>query len=103
MASSPDVGALARLRAALAARLKAARALRLRLHANWRDVLRRAWSLRFMAASVVFSALEVAFPYLDGVLPVGRGTFGLLSGLCTAAAAVSRLCVQKNLPRGGDA
>ena len=90
--------------ASLIARLRAALAARLRLYENWKTILLQAWSMRFMAASIFFSALEVAFPYLDGVLPVSRGTFGFLSALCTGAAAISRLVAQKSLPcSGGDA
>lgn len=97
--ASPAVGALARLRA----RIAALRAIRLRLYANWRTILTQAWSMRLMGLSIAFSALEVAFPYLDGVLPVERGTFGLLSALATAAAAIARLVAQKSLPEAKDA
>lgn len=96
-------GAIARLRAAAAARIAAIRAVRLRLYTNWLTILTKAWSMRLMGLSIAFSALEAAFPYLDGVLPVERGTFGLLSALATAAAAVSRLVAQKSLPEAGDA
>ncbi|GJE42973.1 hypothetical protein [Methylobacterium soli] len=98
----PDAGAFARLRAAVAARLQAAAAFRLSLYSNWLTIIRHAWSIRFMALSIAFSALEVAFPYLDSVIPVSRGTFGLLSALCTAAAAISRLVAQRKLPEGGE-
>jgi len=61
---------------------------------NWRKVVRYGWSFRFAALSFVLSMLEVAFPYFDGVLPVGRGTFGLLAGLVTGASMASRLIAQ---------
>ena len=61
---------------------------------NWRAVLRYSWSLRFAALSFVLSMLEVAFPYLDGVLPVERGTFGLLAGMTTGASMLARIVAQ---------
>lgn len=72
----------------------------MRLVENAACVLRRAWSVRLLALSLAFSALEVAFPYLDGVLPVDRGAFGLLAGLTTIAAAVARFVAQDGVSGG---
>lgn len=71
-----------------------------RLVDNWRCVLRYGWSLRLMVLSTVLSGLEVAMPYLDGVLPVGRGTFGALAGLTTIGAAVARFVAQSKVSGG---
>lgn len=65
--------------------------------ANWRAVLRRAWSIRLMIAAGVLSGAEVALPLLDGLVPVAPGTFAALSGLVTAGAFVARLIAQKDL------
>jgi hypothetical protein len=65
---------------------------------TWRDILKRAWSVRFMALAAIFSGLEVAVPLLEGILPVSRGEFAILSGLCTAAALVARVVAQRDLP-----
>lgn len=59
---------------------------------DWKAVARRAWSMRLIALSFVLSALEVALPYLDGHFP--RGTFAVLAGLVSLAAAVARLVAQ---------
>lgn len=69
----------------------------MRLHDSWRDILRKAWSVRLMALAAVFSGLEVALPFLDGLLPVGAGCFAALSGLTTAAAFVARIVAQREL------
>ena len=37
---------------------------------HWRRVLKRAWSIRFMAAAFVFSSLELVLPAFDGALPI---------------------------------
>jgi hypothetical protein len=64
------------------------------LVANWREVLRHAWSVRLLALAAVLSGLEVALPFL-GFLPIPAGSFALLSGLTTAAAFIARLVAQK--------
>ncbi|PRD42191.1 hypothetical protein C5748_17145 [Phyllobacterium phragmitis] len=64
---------------------------------NWRDVLRRAYSIRLMIIAAILSGVEVALPLLDGLLPIPPGVFAALSGLTVAAAFVARVCAQKGL------
>jgi hypothetical protein len=68
-----------------------------RLVRNWRAILKRAWSMRFMALAVVFSGLEVALPLLDGVLPIHRGWFAALCGVSVAIAMIARLVMQRGV------
>ena len=68
----------------------------MRLIADWRRVLRRAWSIRLMIAAGLLSGVEVALPLLDGFVPVPAGIFAALSALTTAAAFVARLLAQKD-------
>ena len=63
---------------------------------NWREVLTRAWSMRLLALSIVLGAVDLAFPYLDGLLPIPRGTFVLLVLVTNIAAAVARLIWQRD-------
>jgi len=42
----------------------------MKLVANWRAVLRRAWSVRLMLAAGLLSGAEIALPLLDGLLPI---------------------------------
>lgn len=74
----------------------------MRLIANWRAVLRYAWSLRLMVVAAVLSAVEVAVPYLDGVLPVPPGLFAVLAALVTLAAMIARFVAQAPLQKGDD-
>lgn len=71
----------------------------LRPVADWRDVLRYAWSVRLMILAALFSGAEVALPFLDGWLPISPGLFGLLSFLTTVAAFIARFVAQKSLDR----
>ena len=81
----PMMSTLLRLRAAIERRF-----IR-----DWRKVLRHSWSVRLLGLAFLFSAAEVALPYLQSVLPLSQGWFGVLSGLATGAAFVARLLAQK--------
>lgn len=69
---------------------------------NAKIVLRKAWSIRLAALSVVFSllqifeALEVALPFLTKFLP--PQTFGILAAIAAGGSMISRLYRQRNIP-----
>lgn len=71
----------------------------MRLRDDWRKVLRRAWSVRLMAVTVVLSGAEAivstatAFGVSFGIKP---GLFSVLAGVVGMAAAVARLVAQKD-------
>lgn len=71
----------------------------MRLIPDWKIVLRSAWSIRFIVLSAIFTALEVALPFLEGYLPVSTGVFAALSGFSAAAAFVSRLVAQQGITK----
>ena len=69
----------------------------MKLLADWRDVLLKAWSVRFIVMAALFEAasmfmdlLETGDPIIDVIL---RG----LSATSIAAAGVARILSQKNL------
>lgn len=62
---------------------------------NWRELLRKAWSLRLMFLAAILSGVEVALPFFAESVP--RGAFALLSALTVAAAFVARLVAQRGL------
>jgi hypothetical protein len=71
------------------------------LVSNWRAVLKHAWSLRLMAAVVIFSVLELVLPALDdGTHPAWL--FPVLTGLAGAGGFVARLVAQSKVPPVGD-
>ncbi|PZU22196.1 MAG: hypothetical protein DI589_11985 [Shinella sp.] len=72
------------------------------LVSNWRDVLRRAWSIRLLLLAGVLSGLEVALPLIDGVYEIPRGVFAALSGVTVAGAFVARIVAQKGLSDAGE-
>jgi len=73
------------------------------LVANWRAVIRRAWSLRFIALAFLFSLAEVALPAFDGALPIPPRSFALICAFASAGAFVARIVAQNSLPEDDDA
>ena len=70
----------------------------MKLADDWRKIVRKAWSFRLIALSAVFTGLEVAMPFLDGVLPVERGVFAALAGVTSALALIARIMAQQDFP-----
>ncbi|EKF43961.1 hypothetical protein NA8A_04095 [Nitratireductor indicus C115] len=70
----------------------------MRLSSNWKAVLRHAWSIRFIVLAALLSGAEVALPLLREFLPLPPGLFAGLSFFTVAAAFVSRIIAQKDLP-----
>lgn len=65
------------------------------LLANWRAVLLRAWSIRFIALALIVQAIDLGLPFFYGRLPVDDAVFGWLTIAFGLAAGVSRLIPQK--------
>jgi len=67
----------------------------MRLYDNWRQILRKSWSLRFILIAGLLSGCEVALPLIgDRFEP---GVFAGLSAAFTCAAFIARLVAQKDI------
>jgi hypothetical protein len=66
------------------------------LVSDWKDILKKAWSIRFIILAGVLSGLEVILPFFSDAIP--RGTFALLSFSAVSAAFVARIIAQRDLP-----
>ena len=64
---------------------------------DWKRVLRKAWSVRLMAAASVLSGCEAVLPYTESFLP--RGTFALISFVIVTLALFARFVAQKDLEK----
>lgn len=62
---------------------------------DWKTILKKAWSIRFMLLAAILSAVEVILPFFEDRFP--RGLFAALSGLAVGAAFVARLVAQKDV------
>jgi hypothetical protein len=71
--------------------------MRMRLDPRWRDILRRAWSVRLMLLAAWCSAIEAVLTLFPDVLPLSRPALAVLTPLAIAAAFVARLVAQKGL------
>lgn len=65
----------------------------MRLADDWRDILTKAWSVRFWIAAAFFQVAAELLPYLD--LP--PTLFRVLALLLALAGLCARLIAQKNL------
>lgn len=67
----------------------------MKLDPKWREILRKAWSVRLMVLGALFSGAEFALPYFgDKVSP---GVFAALGVVVTTAATLARIVYQKGL------
>ena len=62
---------------------------------DWRDVVRKAWSVKFMVLAFLLTMAEVMLPFFSDAVP--PKLFAVLSGLAVAGAFVSRLVAQKDM------
>jgi hypothetical protein len=67
----------------------------MKLYNNWKDIVKKAWSIKFIILAGLLSAAEVILPlffdYFD------RGTFAVLSFIAVSGAFVSRIIAQKDI------
>lgn len=69
----------------------------MKLVPNWRDVLRKAWSIRLAALAAVLSGVEIALPFFSDTFP--RLVFAGFSFLATVGAFIARFVAQKELTK----
>lgn len=67
----------------------------MKLYDNWKDILKRAWSIRFMVLAAVLSGIEVILPFFNESIP--KNIFAALSFVCVSAAFIARLVAQRDV------
>jgi hypothetical protein len=67
---------------------------------EWKQVVRRAWSMRLMVLAAILSGAEIVIPMYADSLP--RGLFAVLSMVSVTGAFVARILAQKGLTNGTD-
>ncbi len=65
------------------------------LDPQWRDILKRAWSVRLIVLAAVLSGAEVVVPLFGDLIP--RLPFAVLNFVVVAAALVARIVAQRGL------
>jgi len=67
----------------------------MKLYSNWKDIVKKAWSIKFIVIAGILSAFEVILPlYFD---LFDRGTFAALSFISVSAAFIARIVAQKDI------
>lgn len=70
----------------------------MRLVSNWRAVIRKAWSIKFIVLAGIFTGLEAIVSFLPTLFPwVQSGYMALATGLIVIAAFISRIVAQKGV------
>lgn len=67
----------------------------MKLDSEWKEILKKAWSIRLMIGAAILSGVEVALPFFSESIP--RGVFAALSFVVVGAAFVARLVAQKGV------
>lgn len=67
------------------------------LHGQWRNLLKRAWCLRFMALAGVLTGAEAILPVVGYKLPLNDVALAVLTFVVVALAFWSRLVAQRGI------
>lgn len=67
----------------------------MKLYDNWKEILRKAWSIRFLVIAGLLSGAEVILPLFHDSIP--KNIFAALSLVFVTAAFVARLVSQRDV------
>ena len=67
----------------------------MKVNSQWKRIVKKAWSIRFIALAGILSGAEVILPFFSDALP--KGLFAILSFCAVSGAFISRLIVQKDI------
>lgn len=74
----------------------------MKLLPDWRRVLEKAWSIKFMLLAGLLSGCEVVMSILEPSNTLPAGVFAALAGVVTSLALVARLMAQNEADREAD-
>ena len=67
----------------------------MKLDRRWKDILKRAWSVRLMLLAGLLTGLEMIIPFYFDLFP--RHIFAVLAILVSIAALLARVVAQRGL------
>lgn len=67
----------------------------MKLYPNWKEILTKAWSIRFIVLAGILSGLEIILPLFHESIP--KNLFAALSFVCVSAAFAARLIAQRDV------
>jgi hypothetical protein len=66
-----------------------------KLYDNWRQILKKSWSLKFVILAIILNAVVVVFPsYWDSF---SRDTFSIIMMVLLIAAGTARVIAQHDI------
>ncbi len=68
---------------------------KVRLYSNWKEIIRKAWSIRFIVMAGILSGCEVILPLFGDSIP--RNLFASLSLFFVTAAFIARIVAQRDV------
>lgn len=68
---------------------------KVRLYPNWKEIIRKAWSIRFIVMAGILSGCEVILPLFGDDIP--KNIFASLSLFFVTAAFVARIIAQHDI------
>ncbi|TXH57180.1 MAG: hypothetical protein E6Q97_04765 [Desulfurellales bacterium] len=74
----------------------------MKLLPDWRRVLEKAWSIKFMLLAGLLSGCEVVMSILEPSNTLPAGVFAALAGVVTSLALVARLMAQNEADHDAD-
>ncbi len=71
---------------------------------DWKQVIRKAWSIKFMVLAALLSGVEVVFQIIEPAMSADmpKGLFASLAGMVTAGALVARVLAQNEAGDDGE-
>lgn len=69
--------------------------MRKHIHPDWKNILKRAWSIRFWAVAILLQGIELLIPYYAENLP--QGLFSILSLMAMIGGMYARFIIQPKL------
>lgn len=65
---------------------------------DWKEIAKKAWSIRLMLLAGVLTGAEMILPMFSDAIP--NKLFALLTFVCVASALVARLLAQNEVEQG---
>jgi len=66
-----------------------------KLHQNWREILKKAWSIKLTVLALIFSTMREIVPLYADLLP--RHVFAVLTAIALLGVLVARVIWQENV------
>ena len=70
----------------------------MKLEQEWKQIIKKAWSIRLMVVAGALSGVEAILPFFSDT--ISRRPFAILSFVFVAAAFVARLVAQQDVANG---